>query len=368
MNFIRGDDEKLASAFLEVSKKAFLNNFNAVKKLVNNKMIMPVIKANAYGTYLNKDIDLMNNFNIVAVAMVSEAVELRNFGYEKDIFVLNQPSIDDIDDIISNNIIIGVSCLEFLDKLNDTSNKIRVHIEIETGMGRTGVSIDNLNNFIGRLKNKSNILVEGVYTHLSSADINYQFTNKQIFLFRNCVEMIKDNFSTIKYIHCAASNGILNFNIDFCNLVRPGLILYGYPSNKMLLERIKLDPVVKFGGFISFVKDVKEGESIGYGRSFVASDDMVVATVNFGYADGVRRSLSNKGFVSVNGNRCKIIGNICMDSFMVDVSNVKVNVGDIVYLFDNFLVTLDEVANVCNTINYEILSTVGERVKRFFTT
>ena len=150
-------------------------------------------------------------------------------------------------------------------------------------------------------------------------------------------------------------------------MVRPGLILYGYPASKSMISKINLEPVAKFKSKISFIKNIKAGDSISYGRSFVASGDMKVATVGCGYADGVKRSLSNKGFVSVKGKRCMIVGKICMDSFMIDVSNLSnVAVGDDVYLFDNSVVTLDEVALLCETINYEILSTIGERVPRIF--
>ena len=355
----------MRKTYLEVSRKAFLHNIGEIKRIVNNAEIMPVIKANAYGTYINKDLELISQFDIVAVAIVDEAIQLRKLGYKKDIFVLNQPYQEEIEDIISNNIIVGVSSIPFLEKLNDFNDKIRVHVELETGMGRTGVALNNLDNFIDVLGN-SNVLVEGVYTHLSSADIDYNFTNKQICLFNDGVEKLKSNFSTIKHIHCAASNGILNFDLGICNLVRPGLIMYGYPSCKNIMDKIKLEPVLKFKSSISFIKEVNEGDSISYCRSFVANKKMRIATIGCGYADGINRLLSNKGYVSVNGKRCKILGNICMDSFMIDVSCVECNIGDDVYIFDNDLVTVDEVASICETISYEIISTISDRVPRIF--
>lgn len=350
---------------LEVSREAFLHNIREIKRIINNAEIMPVIKANAYGTYLNKDMELINQFDIVAVAIVDEAIQLRKLGYEKDIFVLNQPYVEEIDDIISNDIIIGVSSTAFLDSLNNYNDKVRVHIELETGMGRTGVLNSKLDEFIGKVK-YSNVIVEGVYTHLSSADIDYEFTNKQISLFESGVLKLKEEFDSIKYIHCAASNGILNFDLGICNMVRPGLILYGYPSCKTTLDKINLKPVARFKSSISFIKEINVGDSVSYGRSFVANSKMMVATIGCGYADGVKRKLSNKGYVSVNGKRCKILGNVCMDSFMIDVTGVDAKVGDSVYIFDNQFVTLDEVADICETINYEILSTVSERVPRIF--
>lgn len=346
---------------LEIDRNNFIENVKSIKNLVGDKQIMPVVKANGYGTYINRDLDLMNSFDVVAVAIVDEAIFLRKIGYKKDIFVLNQPYNEEIQLIKEYNIVAGVSSANFVKKLDSL---VRIHIELETGMGRTGVKANDLEKFIEEVKN-SGVIVEGVYTHLSSADIDYDFTNKQISLFKNGVDLVKSSFD-IQYVHCASSNGLLNFDIDFCNLVRPGLILYGYPSCKSCIDKMKLYPVAKLKSTISYIKDIDIGDAVSYGRSFVASRKMKVATVGCGYADGVSRKLSNRGYVSVNGKRCKILGNVCMDSFMIDISNTEAEIGDDVYLFDNEVVTLDEVALLCETINYEILSCISERVPRKF--
>lgn len=357
----------MRNTVLEVSRKAFLNNYKKVLKYIDNKaLVMPVVKANAYGTYLNKDLELMNKFDIVAVAIVEEAIDLRKIGYKKDIFVLNQPYIDEIDLIEEYNLIVGISAKEFLKEVIKRKKPIRCHIELETGMGRCGVLPQELDNFL-KLVKKSVVKVEGVYSHLSSADIDYDFTNKQIKLFEQGVLKIKEFFPDIKYIHCEASSGLLNFDLGICNLVRPGILLYGYQASKSSNLKISLEPVVKLKSKISYIKKVKPGDSISYGRSFVADREMIVATVGCGYADGIRRELSNKGMVVVNGCLCKILGKVCMDSLMIDVSEVlNVKVNDDVYLFDNKHVSVDDLAYLCETINYEILATIGERVPRIF--
>lgn len=357
----------MRNTVLEVSRDAFLKNYESIKKYIGNKAkIMPVVKANCYGTYLNKDSELMNKFEIVAVAIVDEAVKLREYGYKNDIFVLNQPYIDEIDTIINNNIIIGLSSLEFLREVISLNKRPRVHLELETGMNRTGIISDYLDEFLNVLKDSS-IDVEGVYTHFSSADIDDYFTYKQVELFNDGVKKIKEFYPNIKCIHSSASNGLLNFDLGITNMVRPGIILYGYPSSKTCISKIDLYPVCKFRSKISFIKEINIGDGVSYGRSFVASNNIKVATVGCGYADGVKRELSNKGYVSINGKRCKIIGRVCMDSFMVDVSDLDdVKIGDDVYIFDNELVTLEEVAIDSDTINYEILSTIGERVPRVY--
>ncbi len=352
---------------LEVSRVNFLKNIENICKYVgNDKVLMPVVKANGYGTYLNKDSDLMNRFSIVAVAIVDEAIKLRESGYKNDILVLNQPFIDEIDEIMENDIIVGLSSMAFLEEVKKNNYPMRVHIELETGMGRTGVNSKDLGLFLDKLS-KTNMIVEGVYTHLSSADDDFDFTNKQIDIFKMGVLEVKKYFPMVKYVHHSASNGLLNFKQDICNMVRPGLIIYGYPSFDGVDKKVELFPVAKLRSRISFLKKVAKNDTISYGKTFVADKDMLVATVRMGYADGVKRNLSNKGYVSINGQRCKILGRVCMDSFMVDVSDVlNVCVGDDVYLFDNSVVLLDEIAQICDTISYEILSTIGDRVPRKF--
>lgn len=356
----------MSTTIMEVSIKSFNNNINEIKKYVSNKKIIPVIKANAYGTYINKRLDVINNFDIVAVAKVSEAIELREIGYEKEIFLLNQPSILEIEDILKNDVTVGLSSLEFLNIVVEENFKIKIHLEIETGMNRTGIKIQDINKFVDILKNNHNVHVDGVYTHFSSADLDQDYTNKQIELFKEAVNIIKNNFS-LTYIHSSASNGLLNYDDGVSNAVRPGIIMYGYESFNGVNKLINLEPVCKLKTIITFLKELNENESISYGRSFISSKRMTIATIPIGYADGLRRSLSNKGFVVINGKKCPIVGKICMDSAMVDVSEVNdVKLGDEVFIFDNNMITLDDIANLSDTINYEILSNISNRVPRIF--
>lgn len=353
---------------LEVDTNAFKYNVEKIQEYIgDNVKIMPVIKANAYGTYINKLNDLINDFDIVAVANVDEAVKLRDNGYLKEIFVLNQPYTDEIQKIIENNITVGICSDIFLDELGKLNQKVKVHIEIETGMGRTGVSLDNLKEYISKIEQYKNIEVEGIYTHFSSADYDDEYTKNQIKIFEKAVQEIQKEFGNIKYIHCSASNGILNYPSKCFNLVRPGIILYGYNSFDKTMEKINLRPVCKLKSKITFLKEVPENTSISYSRTFITQRKTKVATIPIGYADGLRRCLSNKGEVLINGKRVPIIGNVCMDGFLADVTDLSnVEVGDDVYIWDNENITLDEVADKCNTINYEIMSTISYRVPRVF--
>lgn len=355
---------------LEINLDNFEYNLNQIKnKLKPETKIMPVIKANAYGTYINKRLDILNKFDIVAVAIVDEGEDLRKLGYEKEIFVLNQPDINEIEKITKNNLTIGLSSIEFLKEVKKQNKDLRVHIEIETGMGRTGVALEKVEEFIEEIKNTKNIKVEGIYTHLSSADNDEEYTKKQLKIFSEAVEKITKKINTIKYIHSSASNGIVNYPEGQYNLVRAGMILYGYESGEGIKEKIDLKPVAKLKSKITYLKEVEKGTSISYGRRFITKKKSKIATIPIGYADGLRRCLSNKGEVLINGKKVPIIGSVCMDSFMADVTDLPdVKLGDTVYIWDNEKITLDEIAKKCDTINYEIISTISERVPREFET
>lgn len=353
---------------MEVDLMAFEHNIEQIRKYINDSAkLMPVIKANAYGTYINKLNEVINKFDIVAVATVDEAVDLRKQGFEKEIFVLNQPYKDEIEKILNYNITVGVSSNSFIEELGKFERQVCIHIEIGTGMGRTGINPKRVEEYIQKIKNYNNIKIEGIYTHLSSADFDEEYTNKQLNYFENAVDKAKQILGEIKYIHCNASNGILNFPESCYNLVRPGMIMYGYESFEGAKNKIDLKPVCKLRSKITFLKEVEEGASIGYSRSFVTNRKTKVATIPIGYADGFRRSLSNKGYVFVNGRKVPIIGSICMDGFMADVTDIEnISVGDDVYIWDNENITLEEVSELAGTMNYEMMCTISNRVPRVF--
>lgn len=351
---------------MEIDLNNFEYNISQIKKIVGDSVdIMPVIKANGYGTYINTRIDIINQFKIVAVATVDEGVFLRKIGYDKEIFVLNQPFESEIEKIIDNNIVVGISSDYFASKLGERKDEIKVHIEIGTGMGRTGIHPYKVEEYLGKLN--SNIKVEGIYTHLSSADFDDEYTNKQLESFNIAVKKAEEILGKLKYIHSAASNAILNYPESYFNLVRPGIIMYGYAASDNTFDKIDLKPIAKLKSKITFLKTVKEGTSIGYSRSYITSRETRVATVPIGYADGFRRTFSNGFEVLINGKKAPIIGKVCMDSFMVDVTDLNdVNVGDDVIIWDNENIKLEDLSDKCDTINYEILCTISSRVPRIF--
>lgn len=349
---------------MEVNLANFEHNISQIRARVgDNVTIMPVIKGNAYGTYLNKRLDILNKFDIVAVATVDEGVDIRKLGYAKEIFVLNQPFETEIDKIVQYGITVGISSYAFAEQLGRINSQVRVHIEIGTGMGRTGIHPYRVDQYIESLP--ANLIVEGVYTHLSSADNDDEFTQNQIRSFNVAVNTMKEMLGELKYIHCSASNGIVNYPDAHFNLVRAGLIMYGYASAEDTLKKIDIRPVTTLKGRISFLKEVVAGTSVGYGRSFITERESKIATVPMGYADGFRRSYSNGWEVLIRGQKAPIVGKICMDSFMVDVTEIEnVAAGDEVIIWDNENITVEMLAERCDTINYEILCSIGDRVPR----
>lgn len=353
-------------AYLEINLNNLQYNINQIQNKVGKDVkVMPVIKANGYGTYINQRLDVINQFDIVAVANVDEGVYLREIGYEKEIFVLNQPYESEIEKIIKYNIIVGISSYGFAEKLAETNKNVTVHVEVGTGMGRTGVHPYKIEKYLNSLA--PNIKVEGIYTHFSSADIDDEYTKKQLESFNIAVSKAKEILVNIKYIHAAASNALLNYPEARFNLVRPGIILYGYAGADDTFEKIDLKPIAKLKAKVVFLKTVPEGTSIGYSRSYITTKETKVANVPIGYADGFRRNFSNGWKVLIKGKKVPIIGKVCMDSFMVDVTDIDdIQVGDEVIIWDNKNITLEQLAEKCDTINYEILCTIGKRVPRKF--
>ena len=351
---------------LEIDTKAFKENCLELQKYIGASItIMPVMKANAYGTYINKRIELIKDFEIIGVANAKEGEDLRKTGYNGDIFILNQPDVSEIETIIKYDLTIGICRKDFLEKLNQYNKKIKIHIEIETGMGRTGIYYEQIEEFLQKIG--KNIIVEGIYSHLSSADTDMKYTKMQIDLFCKSVKKIESTLGNIKYKHISSSNGIINVDNSKFNLVRPGMILYGYKSEENIYKKINIKPISKLKAKITFIKYIEKGFSISYEKSFTSDRKMKIATIPIGYADGIMRKYGNNGYVIIRGKKAKILGNICMDSIMVDVSNIpEVTVGDYAYLWDNENITLEEFAKKCDTINYEILSTISDRVERRF--
>lgn len=362
----------MRSTKLYIDLNAIDFNLKSIKKKVGKSVkIMPVIKGYAYGTgdVGLKGTLLNNEIDIVAVALAEEGVNLRKNGFEMPIVVLNQPTIEEIPYIVDNKLTTGMAVLDFAKELNEYALKkkttVNVHIEIDTGMGRVGLNPKNALEFIKEVKKLKNINVEGIYTHFSSAESSIEYTNSQIEKFEYVINELKKENIEVKYKHACNSTGIMCYENAYYNLVRPGICIYGYYTDDTLKEKMELKPSVVLKSKITFLKEVEKDTAISYGRTFVTDKHTKIATIPLGYADGIRRSFSNNGKVYINGKFAPIIGKVCMDSFMVDVTDISnINIGDEVIIFDNVHITLEELAKRADTINYEILSCISNRVPR----
>lgn len=359
---------------LEISLSNLKHNINEIKNIISNNVeIIAVLKASAYGngaeillnTFKNNGI---NNF---AVAIPEEGEKLRKLDSNINIVILNQPNICEIDTIINNNLACGVCEIEFLSELNKKSienNKIsKIHIEVDTGEGRNGVLPSELPEFLDKVLKLKNIKVEGVFTHLTCADSDKEYTHSQIEKFNKAIEYIKNKGIKIKFIHAANSSGVLGYKEAHFNAVRPGIMLYGYYPDSQYANKVKLKPVEKLVSKINYIKTMPIGSGISYDKTFIAERETKIAVVPIGYADGYKRAFSNKAEVLINGKRAKVIGKVCMDMIMIDITDLdNVNINDDVYLFDNEEITVEELAKIADTINYEIISTISFRVDRVY--
>lgn len=363
----------MRDTYLEIDLNQVSENIKKIKEYTNGKVeIAPVIKADAYGEGAEhfKQILEENQIKILAVALTDEAINLRNSGFNQEILILNELLESDLEDIIEYNLTPKISIYEIAEKLNDIAikenKKVNIHIEIDTGMGRTGINPREVEKYVDELKKLTNLNIEGIFTHFASADSNPEYTELQIKIFNETVEKLQKQGVDFKYIHSSASSGIINyFEKTKSNLIRPGIIIYGYMPSEETENKIGVKPTAVLKAKVAFLKTVEKGTSISYGNRYITQKESKIATIPIGYADGIRRSLSNKGRVYINGEYAPIIGSVCMDNFMVDVTHIKdIEIGDEVVIWDNKNITLEEIARTCDTINYEILCTIGKRVTR----
>ena len=202
--------------------------------------------------------------------------------------------------------------------------------------------------------------MKGIYTHFAEADKKKSaFTKKQISIFKHCVEYFKKSISSIDFVHASNSSGIINYEDDFFNTIRPGLFIYGLSNEK------NLKPVMSLMTKVIKIRELNKGDSVSYGRTYIAKRKMKIAVIPLGYADGLPRSLSNKGYLFCKGNKCKIIGRVCMDLTMIDVTNVKnIRIGSNITIFDDKNQTAKDIAKMIQTIPYDIVCGISKRVAR----
>ncbi|MEM6361072.1 MAG: bifunctional UDP-N-acetylmuramoyl-tripeptide:D-alanyl-D-alanine ligase/alanine racemase [Bacteroidota bacterium] len=362
-------EEKNHGTRLEINLDALTDNLNFYRSnLKPDTKLMVMVKAFGYGAGSQEVANLLayHNVDYLGVAYTDEGVFLRQKDIRLPIMVMN-PSSESFEKLVSHRLEPEIYSLELLRSLiTGIQDEIGIHIKLETGMNRLGFTTDELPELISLLKSNPNIKVKSVFSHLAGSDSpdHTKFSVQQVKLFRTNAHEIKDQLGIQPLMHILNSSGILRFPEYQFDMVRLGIGLYGIDTNELHQEA--LTPIAKLKTVVSQLKHISKGETVGYGRKGVADRDMTIATIAIGYADGFSRAFSNGiGKVWVNGAHVPVIGNVCMDMTMIDVTGLSVVEGDEVEIFGNHL-PIQSVAENINTIPYEILATIGARVKRTY--
>ena len=370
----------------EISLEAIRHNFKEIKSRVDGKAkICCVIKADGYGHGAVEVAHLYEKLgaDFFAVSNIDEGIEIRNSGCTLPMVILGYTPVSDAKRLSDYNISQAVFSLEYAKSLSEECVKndcsVKIHIKIDTGMSRIGFMCQEFprdNNSIKEIKeacNLKNLELEGLFTHFCVSDEameGKEFTYRQYENFRYVKEELEKSGLDIKISHCSNSGAIEDYADTYCDMVRAGIILYGLAPSGKLQGKFNLIPAMTLKTAVAYVKELKKGATVSYGRTFTAEKDMKIATVPIGYADGYIRSNAKDGYMLVNGKKAKIVGRICMDQTMLDVTDIEnVNTGDEVIVFgtgEDGEPTADLIAQNTDTINYEVVCLVGKRVPRIY--
>lgn len=363
----------------EINLDAIGNNIREIKSIIKqDTQLLAVVKADAYGHGAEEvsKVCLYNGADQLAVATCDEGVQIRQWSIQVPILILGNTVEGQLETVINYGLTQAIFRYETAKLMSDIAAKLGktalVHIKIDTGMSRIGfLPTDESIAEIERIFALPNLKVTGIFTHFATADEKDKtFTNVQYKRFRYVTDTLNNKGYKDFIRHCANSGAILDMPDLQLDMVRAGIIIYGmYPSSEVT-HPINLIPAMSLKSQISYVKYLEENVSVGYGRTYFTTHRTKVATVPIGYADGYSRAFSNKARVIVNGQYAPVIGNVCMDQMMIDVSDIAdVKDGDSVIIMGSDgknTVSAEELASISNTINYEIVCNVGKRVPRVY--
>ena len=372
----------LKRAWAEVSLSKLRNNVEVIKSLNSGETeVMAVVKADAYGhgdEHIVRCLAEDCGIRYFAVSNLDEAIAVRKFAPAAEILILGYTPPEYAHEIAMYNIIQGVVSTEYAEALvKNSAEPIRCHIKIDTGMGRIGLKHDTpaeCADEIAKMMKMEKLSVEGIYTHFAVADSddpdNVAYTDMQQKFILDTYDELAGRGIKLRHCHFMNSAATCYRNTSRSTLSRAGIILYGLHPDISLDIPAGLEPVMELKAVISHVKTVKKGDCISYGRTFAADREMRIATVTIGYADGYSRQLSGKGEILVHGKRCRIVGRVCMDQLMMDVTDVpEAKSGDIVTMIGrdgDDIITADDLANVYGTIGYEVVCGISKRVPRIY--
>lgn len=362
--------------WVEVDLDAIAHNIEEIKKLVGkDKKIMGIVKADAYGHGAVEvaEILIKHGVEYLAVSILDEAIALRKAGITHPILILGYTPIEQVKELIKWDItqtIYNRNIIYALAKEAQSQNKkVKIHIKVDTGMGRIGfIGKQEVVKAVKEFSQLPCIEIEGIFTHFSVADQKDKgHTLNQLRRFEEIIEALEKENIHIPIKHAANSAATMDIDESRLDMIRPGIILYGlYPSEEVLKDRLDLKPAMSFKTRISHIKRVPSNTNISYGRKFITSKESIIATLPAGYADGFSRMLTGKAEVLIHGKKVPVVGAICMDQCMIDISDVSdVKIGNEVVLFGKGL-PVEEVAEKLGTINYEVICMINKRVPRVY--
>jgi len=360
----------------EVDLTAIGYNYKQVRRLVGkNTSIMVVVKANAYGHGTVEVSAVLERLGVdyLGVATTDEAMRLRDHGIKTPILILGSVLSGEVKAAVEKDVTLTLCSDDLLDairKETEGGSKVKVHVKVDTGMGRIGVWHEDALEFVKKVLAEKNVILEGIYTHFSTIGRDDFFTNYQIEAFEKLLSTLEKNWIKIPLKHAANSIATIDFKRSHLNLVRPGLIIYGMYPKHTFPKLVKLKPALALKTKVVFIKDTPPGRSISYGRTFVTQKHTRIATLPIGYADGYARNLSNRAEVLVKGCRAPVIGKVTMDQTMIDIGHIKgVKIGDEVVLIGKQgreEIRLEKLARLAGTIAYETVCSISNRVPRVY--
>ncbi len=362
---------KVQETVLEIDLKALKHNLEYIKsKINNNTKILAVVKAFGYGSDALKVAQYLELLKVdyLAVAYVKEGVALRDSGITTPILVLHPQPVNFeilIDNCLEPNLYTPRVLNEFLEiAKKKKQNDYPVHIKFNTGLNRLGFAENDVDYITNKLSTAPQVKVKSIFSHLAASEDKNEkdFTLQQI---RSFTDIAKEFTRKIGYkpiLHQLNTSGVLNYPEAEFDMVRCGIGLYGFGNDHNFTKHLKL--VVSLKSIISQIHFIEPNESVGYNRAYISSIPTKTATIPIGHADGIHRAFGNgKGYVTIKGKKAPIVGNVCMDMLMVNVTNIDCKEGDEVVIFDN-QATIIDLAQRVNTISYEILTAISQRVKR----
>ncbi|MCM8818460.1 MAG: alanine racemase [Candidatus Omnitrophica bacterium] len=360
--------------WIEVNISKIKNNIKKLKRITGKK-ILASVKCDFYGMGLKevvKEIDDLVDF--YGVACLDEGIELKSFNVKKPILIMGSILPSQVKECIVNEIRITLCNKEVLSEICKYSNKYQknaiVHIKIDTGMGRIGLRENEFFSFFEKLLRYKFIKIEGIFSHFATAEWkNKEYAKYQLNIFKSIIEKLENKNIKIPLKHIANSGAVLNLPESYdknFDMVRIGLLLLGVYPARYLAKKIKFSCALKGFTRVFYIKEVKKGTPLSYGLSFTTKRKTKVATVGVGYGDGLRRLLSNKFYLQWKNEKVKIIGNICMDQTLLDITNKDVKLGDVIKIFGENL-EIEKMAEICKTVPQEILCGFGsERVEKIY--